>query len=95
VIPDSVTRIVHCAFYGCSSLTSVMIPDSVTYIGYGAFAGCSSLISIVIPDSVTYIGPGTVCGGCVQLQQVIAPAQYHSLFPGVTSLLVPSQYLFK
>lgn len=44
------------AFYGCSSLTSVVIPEGVTSIGGYAFRGCSSLASIVIPGSVTSIG---------------------------------------
>ena len=45
-----------CAFYECSSLTSVVIGDSVTTIGGSAFSGCRSLTSIKIPDSVTSIG---------------------------------------
>ena len=52
-IPDSVTSIADCAFYGCS-LTSVTIPDSVTSIGEDAFRYCS-LTSVTIPDSVTSI----------------------------------------
>ena len=52
-IPDSVTSIADCAFYGCS-LASVMIPDSVTSIGEDAFRYCS-LTSVIIPDSVTSI----------------------------------------
>ena len=56
VIPDGVTAIPVCAFYGCKSLTSITIPDSVTKIGGNAFYGCSSLTSITIPDSVTSIG---------------------------------------
>ena len=54
-IPDSVTSIGDCAFYGCSSLTSVTIPISVTSIGDNAFYNCKSLANITIPDSVTRI----------------------------------------
>ena len=38
-IPNSVTSIGSCAFYGCSGLTSITIPNSVTHIGSKAFYG--------------------------------------------------------
>jgi len=56
VIPDSVTSIGYCAFYGCTSLKSVTIPDGVIEIGEGAFVGLISLTSVTIPKSVTKIG---------------------------------------
>ena len=37
IIPNGVTSIGACAFYGCSGLTSVEIPNSVTCIGISAF----------------------------------------------------------
>ncbi len=46
------------AFWGCGSLTSVMIPNSVISIGAFAFEGCNGLTSITIPNSVTSIGAG-------------------------------------
>ena len=55
-IPNSVTAIGSCSFYGCSSLTKINIPNSVTTIGSQAFSGCVSLQSLKIPNSVTSIG---------------------------------------
>ena len=56
VIPDSVTRIWHNAFYGRSNLTSVAISGSVTNIGSSAFYGCGGLTSVTIPDNVVSMG---------------------------------------
>ena len=56
VIAEGVTSIGGCAFYDCTSLTSVTIPDSVTSIGGYAFYDCRSLTSVTIPNSVTSIG---------------------------------------
>ena len=41
VIPDTVTRIGHYAFYGCDMLTGITIPASVTSIGSFAFEKCN------------------------------------------------------
>jgi len=46
IIPEGVTSIGMCAFYGCEGLTGITIPESVTSIGVYAFSGCSSLKSI-------------------------------------------------
>ena len=47
------TRIIcDCAFFGCDSLSEIVIPSSVTSIGDYAFSGCSSLKYISIPKSV-------------------------------------------
>ena len=50
VIPNGVTCIERCAFWGCSGLTSVNIPSSVTSIGSSAFYGCSGLTAVHISD---------------------------------------------
>ena len=47
------TRIIcDWAFWGCNSLSEIVIPSSVTSIGYSAFYACSSLKYISIPKSV-------------------------------------------
>ena len=51
-IPNSVTTIGDCAFWGCNSLTSITIPDSVTTIGAWAFSSCSSLTSVYCKATV-------------------------------------------
>lgn len=43
IIPDTVTTIGSCAFYGCSGLTSIIIPNSVTTIEKLAFNFCDNL----------------------------------------------------
>lgn len=68
----AVTGIGYCAFYYCTSLTSVTIPDSVTSIGDSAFSSCKKLTSINIPDSVTSIEEHAF-GYCISLTSVTIP----------------------
>ena len=58
IIPNTVTGIGACAFYGCQSLTNISIPNSVRTIGNNAFALCYGLSSVNIPESVITIGRG-------------------------------------
>lgn len=44
------------AFYGCTSLVSLILPKDITKIGERAFYECSKLTDIAIPASVTSIG---------------------------------------
>lgn len=46
---NTIDTIPASAFYGCNSITSVVVPDSVTSIGEGAFNGCSLLKKITLP----------------------------------------------
>ena len=50
----AVTSIGDCAFYLCSSLTSVSIPDSVEQIGTNPFAACSALKTISVSPEHLY-----------------------------------------
>ena len=66
------------AFWGCSSLTSVIIPNSVTSIGSSAFEYCSSLTSVTIPNSVTSIGDQAF-SYCTSLTSVTIPNSVTSI----------------
>ena len=53
-----VTAIDVAAFYGCNSLSEIVIPEGTTSIGEAAFFLCSSLNKIEIPESMRSIGDG-------------------------------------
>ena len=84
------TRIIcDCAFFGCDSLSEIVIPSSVTSIGDGAFSFCRSLSEIVIPSSVTSIGDSAF-SGCDSLSEIVIPSSVTSIgdyaFSGCSSL---------
>ena len=94
-LPDGLTSIGFCAFYGYS-LTSVSIPNSVTSIGGSAFAGCSGLTSVTIGNSVTTIG-SYAFSGCSGLTSVTIPNSVTSIgysafqyCSGLTSIDIPN-----
>ena len=58
-----VTSIGDNAFYGCESLTSVVVPEGVMSIGEFAFSGCIRLKDIDLPDSLTKISFTAFMGG--------------------------------
>ena len=68
----------ECAFYGCRSLTSIILPSSLRSIGNGAFYYCISLRSIEIPSLVESIGDGAFYG-CSSLTSIILPSSLRSI----------------
>ena len=71
-IPDTVTHVGYCQFYGFDNVTEFYLPTSVTSIEEMAFSHCESLYSIDIPESVHYIALETF-GYCYSLNYVIIP----------------------
>ena len=56
------------AFYGCTSLSPLILPEGLATIGGCAFAGCSSLTSLKLPEGLTTIGENAFTG-CTILEQ--------------------------
>ena len=73
IIPNSVTSLGYCAFFGCLGLTSITIPNSVTSIENAAFFGCWNLESVNIPNTITIIGDNTF-EGCMRLPAINIPS---------------------
>ena len=73
-IGNGVTHIGKYAFYGCDSMTDVIIPVSVTSIGYYSFCACSGLTDIMIPDNVTSIDSFAFYS-CDSLTSITIPAK--------------------
>jgi len=77
----SVVGLAKCAFYGCGSVTNVVIPATVRSIGSAAFWE-SGLSSVDIPDSVTSINSDAFYG-CRSLENVRLSANLKALEGGV------------
>ena len=100
IIPNSVTSIGECAFWGCTGITSITITNRVTSIGSYAFLGCTGLTSVTIPNSVTSIGREAFFG-CTGLTEFfnhsISPQISEGMFANVdlsqATLRVPACFL--
>ena len=81
IIPKSVRKIGHSAFYSNKVLHSISIPDGVTKIETDTFANCSALRSIIIPSSVKEIG-AYAFSFCRSLYYVYIPTLIESIREG-------------
>ena len=52
ILPNKLTEVKGCLFYGCNNLEEIIIPNSVSKIGDSAFESCKNLKNIIIPNGV-------------------------------------------
>ena len=98
ILPGALTEIGDRAFYGDTSLGSVVIPEGTTYIGHLAFAG-SSVTEITLPDTVEEIEPDAFsdCAGLVRVnasREFIARQDIGTLFSDTPWLVASGDCLF-
>ena len=67
-VPAGVTTIMERAFYGCESVTGIVLPEGLVAIGMRAFDGIG-ITSIDIPDTVVAIGDSAF-SSCYKLESV-------------------------
>ena len=69
-LPNTITRLEDCSFYGCTSLSNTnFLPSSLEFIGDNAFSGCTSIKSVTFPNSVTTLESG-VFARCTSLSSI-------------------------
>jgi hypothetical protein len=83
------------AFYGCTSLETIVIPSTVREIAKHAFSGCTSLREITLCEGLESIKEEAFYG-CTSLETIVIPSTVREIaraFVGCTSLkeiVVPS-----
>lgn len=77
-ISNTVSSIENYAFYGCQSLTTLIVPKGVTYIGTGAFQNCTKLTSVELSETVDIVGRNAFMG-CTSLRRIVIPEGVHTI----------------
>lgn len=72
ILPETIIKIGHHAFWNCENLSSINLPASIEIIEHRAFLDCKSLAEITIPDGVTSLGEKTF-GSCYGLKTITIP----------------------
>ncbi len=77
------------AFYGCYSLTSVVVPEGVATLGQASFSGCTAIDSVSLPSTLVSLG-NTVFNGCTSLSAIslaanVPPTLAATTFNGVVA----------
>ena len=83
VIPNSVTSIGDCAFYGCTGLTELILPNSVSSIGDIAFTYCSGLEKITVES-------GNSCYDSRDNCNSIIDTEFNTLIVGCKNSVIPN-----
>ncbi|MCD8148550.1 MAG: leucine-rich repeat protein [Clostridiales bacterium] len=97
-LPSGLLTIGEASFYGCASLTSVVIPNTVTGIEIAAFADCTALSSVTLGSGLSTIENYTF-QNCTALTSLTIPSNVTYVdtyaFTGCTNLKVTSSTLTK
>jgi hypothetical protein len=72
-LPESLEQIGKKAFYGCTTLSSVLLPSTVKQFGDAAFRDCTQLKYVKIQEGVEQI-PDVTFFGCTSLSRVLIPS---------------------
>lgn len=67
VLPDSITVIEDCAFYGCMTLNMEKLPQNLEKIGGSAFIYCEALTLEELPDSLNEIEYFAFAGSGIEI----------------------------
>ena len=70
----NMTEIAQDTFFGCASLSHILLPEGLVSIKQGAFKSCWTMPTINIPESVEYIGKYAF-DNCQSIEQIVIPSR--------------------